>query len=210
MYVNEFAPFVNFSNQLNDYFQLFPNFIKTPRDLLKLNTKDREKWNLSHKVYETAGDLLYTIDNKLDGFYNDIEKSIKTPGQTNRIKKNFEEYNKYHHKVKVEVGQLNWVSDDFLLATISLHQKIAEENIFEFSPEDIDALIPAVSKIMGILKGDKELMRAILIVALEPILVYGALIASRENDNKYISAYQGEVLRSVRTLKRYNLLHAVG
>jgi hypothetical protein len=137
-----------------------------------------------------------------------LKNQLKPRGQTNRIKKNFEEYNKYHHKVKVEVGQLNWVSDDFLLATISLHQKIAEENIFEFSPEDIDALIPAVSKIMGILKGDKELMRAILIVALEPILVYGALIASRENDNKYVSAYQGEVLRSVRTLKRYNLLHA--
>ena len=202
--------FVATQKMYGDYLEALPKQMKAPRDLYRLTP--RKSWGRERivaRLYRETKETLYKIDEGLDEMINRLPRLTFEEVKASSDKM-IEAYSKMKgiHKILISVKDLlKWVNDDYLLSTILFHMKLAENTVFSLSIDEIKQglgdtkkIEAGIKKTVEATKLNKEPLRAMFILSLEPLLIWSALYARIKGDYQYILQYEKEVLRTARAM----------
>lgn len=182
-----------------------PISIERPLDLLKFPQRPRER--LVDKYYGFFKTLLFNLDGPLD---DAIAQLGEGEIDVKEIEESVEEMKKLNMVIKTAFMKTEaiyrWCDDDVLLSTILLHSKLLEKSLAKYDKKYLKKLEDrkGALEIQKFLREHREFGKALLIIVLEPLFVFGVFIAYLRGEFKYVLKYEKEVTNALRTLSNHN------
>lgn len=180
-----------------------PISIGRPLDLLKFPKRPRERL-VYYEVFKT---LLFNLDGPLD---DAIARLGEGEIDVKEIEESVEEMKKLNMVIKTAFMETEaiyrWCDDDVLLSTILLHSKLLEKSLAKYDKKYLKKLEgrKGALEIQKFLREHRDFGKALLIIVLEPLLVFGVLIAYLRGEFKYVLKYEKEVTNALGTLSDHN------
>jgi len=190
----------------DEYLEALPKNVKTQMDLRRVSPpKSWGRDRIVPRLYNEAKEILYEIDDKIDEMSDRLSKV-----GVDEVKSGLDKISKMKslHKMTMSMKDLlGWVNDDHLLSTILFHMELAENVVFSINTDKIKKDMEntkkteaRIKKIAELAKQNKELLKAMIILALEPLLIWSALYARINGDYHYILQYEKEVAFTARAI----------
>jgi hypothetical protein len=191
--------------------QAVPKPIKSRNDLRKVGfIRGFGREQRVSTLYNKAKDVLFDLDKEVANFASEIIK-MEVPQLRNELISYLDhDYPKFKslHKSFLELKDvLSWVNDDYLLSTFLFHLKLSENFVFAVNVPKMKGAVkgdlsPVVESISHLQDEEKDYIKAIIVLTLDTLLIWGALEAKIRRDNDYILSYEENVSNAARTLAR--------
>lgn len=198
------------------YLKYVPKEISRPADLHELKTSPREKPKEATRLYRTIRNkFLFNLDKMLteavenmEEFSDEIIKILSDKESKKGLQDVITKVRSTKdnlNRILIQYDKLTWFKDPNLISTIKFHEKLFD--IFMGKVEEsLDCKID-LKKIKKVVKAgtiDKEYIKSIMVIVFQPLLAYGAIYASIQNDFAYIIKYHEIVSESAEVILNKN------
>lgn len=189
---------------------ILPNKVENQSDLRNIDTAMSRAGRSPQDLYEDTKKLLMSIDEQIERATNVEMNSIKFSLESEELISKYKEIKNSHRSVRYKLEDLlDWVEDDSLLSTVLFHSKIADETVYSLSEDELEESLSDEETIeieleegQEFTKQDKAIVKAMMLLSLEPLLVWAALYAYVRDDYRFILRYETEVESSARVIRR--------
>jgi len=182
-----------------------PTSVRRPLDLLKIPKRPREGFvDTYYGLFKT---WLFNLDDPLD---DAIARLGEGEIDVKEVEESVEEMKQLGVGIKIAFVKTEkiyrWCDDNVLLSTILLHSKLLEKVLARHDKKYLKKLEDreGVLEIQKFLREHRDIGKALLIIILEPLLVFGVLVAYLRGEFKHVLKYEKEVTNALRTLSNHN------
>jgi hypothetical protein len=204
------------TSETNTLQKMLPHKIEDQSDIQRIGYLEHRQRlagfsRFADNVYHTSKRFLLGFDGILNSLSRDIESGVVAK----ELKKvSADEWSKeitglknMHEEMSINVEKISgWVKDEFLISVISFHIKLADNYYGNLNDErirqNIEHITKNVDKITELVEF-KDMSKAAMMVAMEPLLVYGAFLAYQKKDYKYILEYEKAVVDAARQMSKH-------
>ena len=175
-----------------------PNKIATKRDIFNVRAETRDRIKQAGSFYKKIKNrfLLKLDDMAKEAALNlrkDIINFFSDESYTREVEQKIKELKTTKENVKQIVilyDELSWFKDPNLISTIRFHEKLHE--IFMTKAEaslNVKLNSDQIKSMVDKFSVDEKYIKAVIVVTFYPLLAYGAIYASIQNDYNYIQKY---------------------
>jgi hypothetical protein len=200
----DISVFYTVRSAYSPFLNVLPTQVGPRQDLRHVgHVKEWGREGIIDKLYFATKKSLFNLDAEIAEVLKELGK-MEVPQVRNKMLGLVRDLPELQRSFLIWKDVLPWVNDVYMLSTFLFHLRLVDTFLTSIDVEKAkdasDQIVASTLEKMLGPEGDREYMKAIVVLALAPLFIWAALIAKSKGDYRFILHYEKTVSRAGRVI----------